>query len=265
MIFIGKNAKNLGGFMKRNIKTILSALLVVTVLFTSVMPAFARSQYYSGTDDERFWSKRDKKGGTGETIDAGHEPPKSSVSKYKWKDVSEEDALLALQNSSLVSGDSMVVKFKNADKITLSTLRTMERKSELPLVLVADSTTEDNKAVDVRLTLKPSESKRIINLKATTFSDAAKSIKDSFEKLYGTSVVVVDFAQKGNFDQTVNVSVNSAGSLNTKNLVFYNYNSETGKLENLPNVKYSADSNGYINFSTTTGDYIVISGLTLSR
>ena len=114
-------------------------------------------------------------------------------------------------------------------------------------------------SVDVRITLNPSQATTTLNLSASTVSDAATGCTSIFEKFFSNGVMAVALGQKGSFGMSVQIAARLDADLDTDNLVFYSYDREANVYKKIASPNYSVDQNGFVHFTTTMADNIIIS------
>jgi hypothetical protein len=105
-----------------------------------------------------------------------------------------------------------------------------------------------------------------LNLAGSTTSQSAVQTKSLFERFFANDfAAVLSLTQKDNFGQPARICVRIAPDTNIANLVFYSYNPETNTYQRIQNVNPWLDVNGYLHFSTTLANNIIVSNGVLER
>lgn len=159
------------------------------------------------------------------------------------------------------NADSVSVVLSNPGDVSLETLKAMAQAASGKKLTINGDTRYSNSsnAVNVRVSLDPSQSTKSVNFFAHTESAQAQATRQTFGRWYSNNLMVVAMNQKGDFGQTVSVAVKPAAGLNVENLVFYSYDKATNTYTKLNNTNYRMDANGYIHFNTSVGGDIIIS------
>lgn len=122
-------------------------------------------------------------------------------------------------------------------------------------VLVCDRVV--NGAVTSRITIYPTQNTLTTGIKLGV--SQSQAVEDLFTTHFTNRVKAVEFEQTGTFGMTVDVAVKlDLTGLNTKTLRFYGYSAATNGYVLLPTPAYFIDTKGYLHFSTTLGDAVVI-------
>ncbi|MCL2035573.1 MAG: hypothetical protein FWG94_12720 [Oscillospiraceae bacterium] len=159
-------------------------------------------------------------------------------------------------------------KFRNACKISLSTLKAMANAAKQAgmesLRLQADSMNENS--VDVRITVDPEKSTQDLYLSASTSNSQVTRTTNTFAKFFSNDIMTVSLGQEGTFGQDVRIAAKLNPKLNTDNLVFYTYDRETNTYRRILEPNYRIDANGYVHFDTVlAGDIIISDGVLAKR
>lgn len=210
---------------------------------------------YTG-QGESTGSKKSSGGGGGSSGGA-------SISMAPVKLPVNEQAALSKTESQLKKAikegkKSTTVVVNNASEIKLTTLQKMAeaaKKQQGKVLLRANSL--NNGKTDLRITFDVANATKDIKLSGSL---AAAKTKQKFEKLFENKIAVIRLDQKEDFGMTVTLlaPVNLKG-FDTKNLVFYSYNTKTAKYQKMENTNYKIDDQGNLRFDTTCAGDIVIS------
>jgi hypothetical protein len=170
-------------------------------------------------------------------------------------------AIAAAQASG---GETATARLTNPGDITLAALQSMAQQAgDTPLKVNADSM--NGNAVDVRITIDPSQATVALNLSASTVNAAATNVNNIFDRFFTNDVMTVALGQESNFGMPVQIAAKLDPALNTENLVFYAYNRAANSYTRIAATDYWIDANGYVHFSTTLGGNIIISDGALTR
>ncbi len=159
---------------------------------------------------------------------------------------------------------SAEVKVKNAGSITPEALRSMRLTTEASkgkAKLLADSTSPDGK-IAARLYIDPEKSFYVdkeIKLGVSMEQKDTQKTQSTFERYFDNKVSVVHFDHEGAFGMSIDAAVKvDLTGMNTKNLLFYSYNSKTNRYTPITNADAYMDENGFLHFTTNMGGDLVI-------
>ena len=159
---------------------------------------------------------------------------------------------------------SAEVKVKNAGSITPEALRSMRLTTEASkgkAKLLADSTSPDGK-IAARLYIDPEKSFYVdkeIKLGVSMEQKDTQKTQSTFERYFDNKVSVVHFDHEGAFGMNIDAAVKvDLTGMNTKNLLFYSYNSKTNRYTPITNADAYMDENGFLHFTTNMGGDLVI-------
>lgn len=159
---------------------------------------------------------------------------------------------------------SAEVKVKNAGSITPEALRSMRLTTEAAkgkAKLLADSTSPDGK-IAARLYIDPEKSFYVdkeIKLGVSMEQKDTQKTQSTFERYFDNKVSVVHFDHEGAFGMNIDAAVKvDLTGMNTKNLLFYSYNSKTNRYTPITNADAYMDENGFLHFTTNMGGDLVI-------
>lgn len=166
----------------------------------------------------------------------------------------------AVAAAKAAGSDTANVKFTNVSSISpaaISAIANAAKKAGVEAVITAD--TKVGGAIVARISMDPADlagAKSDVKLGVTIGN---KSIISTFGKYFTNQVQVVSFAQKGAFGTAVNVAVKvDLTKLNVNTLKFYSYDASTNKYTEIKVPAYFVDTNGYLHFTTTVGNHVVI-------
>ena len=151
-----------------------------------------------------------------------------------------------------------VVSLRDARSITPAMLRNAGRKT-----ISAD--TMDGKKVLARLTFDPSQykGKEDIILSVRGESKATEAL---LGKYFDNNIRTIVFGQKGDFGVTVRARVKmDLTGLDLNNLILYSYDNAANTYAALKDSDYVIDKNGYLHFTTTRGNTILVTDRPLRR
>lgn len=186
---------------------------------------------------------------------------------------------------ALVAGTTTSTTFKNYTSISTVSLESAAADMQLGgggVLLNFDTLALDGKTTDGRLTINPRAYKRVkyndplqvghsINVLVNTNNADVLKVREQFQKFYKNDILVIKAGQEGGYGMNVTCTVN-AGNIFSKakqaNLKLYTYDPNKGKsgtfrmLKN-PNISIDGDKN--LQFTTDTGNYLIISNGALAK
>ena len=121
-------------------------------------------------------------------------------------------------------------------------------------------------AVTVRISV-PEGTESGLSFTAFIAGARVDTIANIFDKWFSNKIAVIHFDQSGDWGQAVNVAARiDLSGVDTKNLVFYAYNSATNTYKRIQAPAYWIDANGYLRFTTPyAGDVIMSEGTLVKR
>ena len=160
----------------------------------------------------------------------------------------------------------VVVRIRNAKSITAAALKAVLKaavKAEKAPIVHAD-VTKDGK-VESRLYIDPSLMKGNGEIKlGVTLGD--EKVTTKFDKYFKNDIAVVKFDQTGSFGMSIKAAVKlDLSKLDTKALVFYSYNPKTNTYTKMTAPNYRIDANGYLHFTTSMGNCVIVTDQPLAR
>ena len=120
-------------------------------------------------------------------------------------------------------------------------------------------------AVDVRIAVNPALATKDVNLSASTTSDEATDIAALFQRHFDGTMTVVNTQQRDGFGMEVSIAARIDSQLDAEALYFYRFNSEANTFRRIIPEHVSVDSAGFLRFTTTYSDAIVITNTRLHR
>jgi hypothetical protein len=126
--------------------------------------------------------------------------------------------------------------------------------------------TVDGSAVQVRLYIdEPGKFTKDAFVSAYVKGAKVEQVRGAFEKSFKNNLRVIHFDRQADWEQPVRVAalVDFEG-MSTQSLSFYRYNSETGEYKRLE-TQYSIDAKGYLRFTTSAANDIIISEGSLEK
>ncbi len=195
-------------------------------------------------------------GGTGTTTLQGNSSGPQAITLAQ----AQEAVTKAVAAAKAKGSSTAVVNMRGVGLVTKAILEAMAKMAGMPVIFQADSMTADGKGIDVRMAINPATATRDINFFASTYSQQALDVKAHFEKWNpGQKFAVISCQQQGDFGTKVAMAAKvSLGDMNSKTLRFYSYNKATNQYKAIAAEPYLVDTNGYLHFSTTVGDNIVV-------
>lgn len=156
------------------------------------------------------------------------------------------DIFNAIANAALSAGKGMSVSVVvNAD--TLDATGAIAARMSIDVALAVQSGRSINTSIDVN---------------ANSRTNAA--IANHLENYFANDMAVVTFGQKGSFGMNVPVAMKvDLSALNVNSLTFYSYDVASNSYSEIA-TEYSIDRNGYVHFTTPTGNSVVITDAPLT-
>ncbi|MDL2233984.1 hypothetical protein LJC63_10475, partial [Ruminococcaceae bacterium OttesenSCG-928-L11] len=242
----------------------------------------AKGDYLGTTNNTVAYSDiyylTDKKinmGGLNEASSSSSEAPAPSTSTGSSTTnttVIDEDTLVDLTKTAISTAKSSgsktaSVRVKDAAYVSADALKAMAstaKASGMTAQLNADTTSGGT--TTGRLTLDPSKTANDIDLGVYVDSSHTSSVQSKFDKWFSNDVVVIALEQQGSYGTTVTVSaLVNVSDISTSNMKLYSYDTNSNKYKELTNTGVKTDSNGYLQFKTTDGNYIIVSNGALKR
>lgn len=186
---------------------------------------------------------------------------------------------------ALVAGTTTSTTFKNYMSISTVSLESAAADMQLGggvVLLNFDTLALDGKTTEGRLTVNPRAYKRAkyddplqmghsINLLLNTNNADVLKVRDQFQKFYKNEIMVIKAGQEDGYGMNVTCSV-KAGEAFSKakqsNLRLYTYDPGKGKsgtFRLIKNPNISIDSEKNLQFTTDTGNYLIISNGELAK
>lgn len=160
------------------------------------------------------------------------------------------------------------ISLKNTPKLNLKVTEAINEKAkqaEGKITIIIHSDVMKGNAVESRLYIDPAKATLTTDLNLGV-SLENKPVTDLFGKYFDNEIAIVKFEQVGTFGMPVNVAVKlDLSKLNTQTLKFYNYNPETNTYAEIPAPAYYIDTAGYLHFTTTLGNNVLITDKALTR
>ena len=156
------------------------------------------------------------------------------------------DIFNAIANAALSAGKGMSVSVVvNAD--TLDATGAVAARMSIDVALAVQSGRSINTSIDVN---------------ANSRTNAA--IANHLENYFANDMAAVTFGQKGSFGMNVPVALKAdLSALNVNSLQFYSYDVASNSYSEIA-TEYSIDRNGYVHFTTPTGNSVVITDAPLT-
>ena len=86
------------------------------------------------------------------------------------------------------------------------------------------------------------------------------TIKAHFSKYFANRFAVMGFTHQGSFGTNVDVAAKlDLREMDTSKLVLYTYDAVQNRYSMLSDQTYFIDANGYLHFTTSEGNYIIVS------
>lgn len=142
-------------------------------------------------------------------------------------------------------------------KNVLEAVRNTTRQKGVELTIYADTVV--NNAVSARMYVDPAAYTLPGDLKTEVIAGDA-AIEAHFAKYFKNKLKAVKFTQQGSFGMDVGVAVQlDLRGLDSSKLVLYSYDLVKNSYSMLPEQTYLIDANGYLHFTTSIGNYVVVS------
>lgn len=160
------------------------------------------------------------------------------------------------------------ISLKNTPKLNLKVIEAINEKAkqaEGKITIIIHSDVMKGNAVESRLYIDPAKATLTTDLNLGV-SLENKPVTDLFGKYFDNEIAIVKFEQVGTFGMPVNVAVKlDLSKLNTQTLKFYNYNPKTNTYAEMTAPAYYIDTAGYLHFTTTLGNNVLITDKALTR
>lgn len=194
---------------------------------------------------------------------------KSSSSTVSGSKISTSDVNAAVKKA-VVRGKTKSTTFKDVGSISASALQAaaVTMKNGGGTVLLNFDTTTNGKSVEGRLTINPAAAAKVkgdTKLGVYTNDGAVSKTRTKFEKYFKNDVVIIKAAHSGSYGMDVTYAVKIGKSLSTKDLRIYTYDPDTNKYSEISGSNIWIDSNKYVHFTTSLGDYLVVSAGKLAK
>lgn len=183
----------------------------------------------------------------------------------------------------LNAGTTTNVSFRNYASVSTVSLESAAAEMQLGggMVLL-NFDTYTGKTAEGRLTINPRAYKPVqysdplqvghsIDVTLLTNNDAVAKVRDKFQKFYKNEILVVKAGQQGGYGMSVTGTVKTRDAFakaKQSNLKLYTYDPDAGKggvFRLVKNANISIDSNKNLNFTTDTGNYLIISDGALTK
>jgi serine/threonine protein kinase len=176
---------------------------------------------------------------------------------------------MAVNTTMLSDSKTASVRIKNAKSVSVEALKAMASTASgygLGAQLNADIMRGDT--VSGRITINPAKvtGSGDVQLGVYVDDDHVEAMQDRFERSYQNDFRIIYLTQDGGYGMTVYISAKlDLVYFDTSNLYFYSYNPATDEYKTLTNTNAKIDNNGYIQFQTDTGNFIIVSEGALVR
>lgn len=175
------------------------------------------------------------------------------------------NAITAAQQSNQKE-TTAVVNITTGSEVSLSTLQAMAQAAaqesankgiKLNTRLCVSKLDKDGKK-EYALTINPAAATLTTDLKLGLSANDA-TVKKSLQRFFNNEMSVVKFEQVGTFGMPVEVTCKAdLSKLNTATLHFYSYDPVANTIGQFDPQNYTIDQDGYLHFTTTSGNYVVI-------
>ena len=131
---------------------------------------------------------------------------------------------------------------------------------------IVHADTRNGNIVEARLYIDPVKAAELTSSIRLGVNIHDANTRDFMNSFFSNKLLAVAFDQKGSFGMEIQVAVRvDLSEMDLRNLVFYSYDPLTNTCYQLANPKYAVDANGYLHFSTSYGNYLIVSegGLTV--
>ena len=177
---------------------------------------------------------------------------------------SQANTALTKAAQQLNSGETAILKVRNAYYFPLSTMRSVaaqgDRLSVAPMLY--GDTVEGNRVL-LRVYVDPSRATRDI-YPGGTISD--QKVENLFEKYFSNRLLVLKLDQEESYGMRLRIAAKvDLTGFDTNRLYFYSYNPRTNTYVQIVDPSYSIDRNGYLHFYTTRADYVVVTSAPLNH
>jgi len=147
---------------------------------------------------------------------------------------------------------------------TLKAANTEMQKAGGVVRLKFDTLSDANpKSVEGRMTVDPRNTTNVkgdIQLGVFTNDGATGDTRRAFENSFSNRFAVIRAAHSGSYGMKVDFAVKTGSHLsNATNLFLYSYNPKTAQYQLIQNPKISFDSNGFLHFTSSIGNDLIVS------
>lgn len=198
--------------------------------------------------------------------DTPEEKPKTTEPKSDGEVTSK--SIVADLNKAKTSAAITPVVLKGIDKLPIDALKGAANwgaTNKKTVSITVSTLTSTGKSTQGQLTLDPAgftKNKSALKTGVWVDKDSVSDGLDSFNKAYpNAKAAMIKCGQTGSYGGTVGIGAKAVlTGLDTKKLLFYTYDTKTGKATKLDlgTQGYSIDKNKYLRFDTNKGGYIVV-------
>ena len=162
----------------------------------------------------------------------------------------------AIQNAA--DGATPAIRLVNPGNVSLATMQAAAGAAGgSPIRFNGDSLL--GAAIDVRVIVNPTLATKDVDLSASMTSPTAVSVRNLFERHFGSPITVISLGQQGDFGMEVRIAARINPELDVENLYFYSFSRETNTFRRFAPDTVRMDANGFLHFNTTLAGDIIIS------
>lgn len=195
----------------------------------------------------------------------------STATAKKETEKSVKAAIAAALKSNQKAATATIT-VKNTKAVSAATLKAIVESAQnaakgkgVAITTILQSDVVKNGKVESRLSIDPAKATLTTDLKLGVKLEN-KAVSSMFSKYFTNKTAIVAFEQSGTFGMPIEVAAKlDLSKLDTKTLKFYTYDAKTNVYAEMTAPAYWIDSAGYLHFTTTIGNNVVITDKPLTR
>jgi len=168
--------------------------------------------------------------------------------------------------ANVARGQTRHATFRGYSSVAAATLKSanteMQRGGGTVLLNFDTMNAANPRSVEGRVTINPRNSANLtgdVQLGVYTNDGATGATRRRFERFFSNRVVIIKASQKGSYGMPVNYAVKIGTDLaNARQLMLYSYDPVTNRAMTINNSNIWLDRNGFVHFTTSLGDDLVI-------
>ena len=164
-------------------------------------------------------------------------------------------------DAAFASGGSSV-RFTNVSDVPLDAMKTIASKASakgIAAVTHMDTVTTTG-AIETRLYVYPARATKAFSAVARLDDATVSGVRSTFGNWFKNRVAVIWLGQSDGYGMSVQVATKlNLSGMDTTKLYFYTYSSSTNSYAPIASPSYWIDGSGYLHFTTTVGNYVIVS------